>query len=194
MSDSPDKSLKSKAIKVQGGKQYVLVADRVIFFNETYPQGCIQTEIAKWEGDMIVIKATAYPDGLGGRFFTGFAQEISGTGTVNKTSALENAETSAVGRCLAFMGIGVIDSIASVDEINKAKNRTPVQDDMPSLDYPAVEYKASCKKCGLEGLATELSKATAYGAKFRLNCECGQVNWLAQKDVQQTLSKEDGNS
>jgi transcriptional regulator NrdR family protein len=39
---------------------------------------------------------------------------------VNKTAALENAETSAVGRALAMMGIGVIESIASVDEINKA--------------------------------------------------------------------------
>ena len=36
---------------------------------------------------------------------------------------MENAETSAVGRALAMMGIGVIDSIASVDELNKAKNR-----------------------------------------------------------------------
>jgi hypothetical protein len=118
-----EKSLKEKAIKVQGGKEYVLVADRVIYFNEKYPDGCIQTEIARWEGDTIAVKATAYPEGLAGRFFTGLAQEVIGEGPVNKTSALENAETSAVGRCLAFMGIGVIDSIASADEIHKANNR-----------------------------------------------------------------------
>jgi hypothetical protein len=43
---------------------------------------------------------------------------------VNKTSALENAETSAVGRACAFAGIGVIDSIASADEVHKAINRS----------------------------------------------------------------------
>jgi len=54
------------------------------------------------------------------RMFTGLAQEVVGQGNVNKTAALENAETSAVGRALAMMGIGVLDSIASYDEMQKA--------------------------------------------------------------------------
>ena len=53
--------------------------------------------------------------------YTGHAQEIIGDGFINKTSALENAETSAVGRACAMAGIGIVESIASVDEINKAK-------------------------------------------------------------------------
>ena len=58
--------------------------------------------------------------------FTGLAQELEDdtSSMVNKTSALENAETSAVGRACAFAGIGVIDSIASADEVHKAINRT----------------------------------------------------------------------
>ena len=53
--------------------------------------------------------------------FIGHAQEIIGSSQVNITSALENAETSAVGRALAFAGLAVNGSIASADEINKAK-------------------------------------------------------------------------
>ena len=59
------------------------------------------------------------------RYFTGLSQEKVGDGYINKTSAMENSETSAVGRALAMMGIGVIDSIASVDEVRKAENRSP---------------------------------------------------------------------
>ena len=43
---------------------------------------------------------------------------------VNKTAALENASTSAVGRALGYMGIGVIESIASADEMAKATTNT----------------------------------------------------------------------
>jgi hypothetical protein len=65
------------------------------------------------------------------RYYTGYSQEVNdGTNFVNKTSMIENAETSAVGRALAMMGIGVIDSIASVDEMKKATNRSAdTQDD-----------------------------------------------------------------
>lgn len=114
-----DKTLKSKAIKFKG-KDYVLIADRVNYFNSTYPKGSIQTELlSQPDSDMVVVKATVSTGE--GQEFTGMSQaKWSDTSSfVNKTSALENAETSAVGRALAFMGIGVIDSIASIDEINK---------------------------------------------------------------------------
>ena len=115
-----EKNLKDKAIDIKG-KKYVQVSHRIIYFNDTYKDGCINTElVSPIESDHIIIKATVYPEGLAGRRFTGYSQAIIGDGMVNKTSALENAETSAVGRALALMGIGVIDSVASVDEINKA--------------------------------------------------------------------------
>lgn len=117
-------TLKDKAISIKG-KDYVLVSDRVIFFNENYPEGSITTElITQPESDRIVVKATVSPDGK--RFFTGYSQATIGDGYINKTSALENAETSSVGRALGFMGIGVIESIASADEMNKAMNKEPV--------------------------------------------------------------------
>ena len=59
---------------------------------------------------------------------TGYAQEEKTTSFVNETSFVENCETSAVGRALGFLGIGIKDSIASADElvvaISKQKKTT----------------------------------------------------------------------
>ena len=128
-------NLNDKAIKIQG-KSYVLVSDRILYFNETYKEGCITTDLVKYEDKQIIIKATVYPEWLQGRTFTGYSQSIEWQGYINKTSALENAETSAVGRALAMMGIGVIDSIASVDEINKAKGAWALSTTSDWLDKP----------------------------------------------------------
>lgn len=114
------KELQSKAVDIKG-KKYVLVADRVNYFNDNFPNGSIQTELVS-NDSAVVIKAIITPDLKNSqRYFIAHSQAVKGEGYINKTSALENAETSAIGRALGFMGIGVIDSIASVDEINKAK-------------------------------------------------------------------------
>ena len=54
-------------------------------------------------------------------YFTGLAAERDNTGFVNKTSALENGETSAVGRALAFAGFGGDFAIASKEEVLNAQ-------------------------------------------------------------------------
>lgn len=114
-----NKDLKTVNIK---GKEYVPVSERIKFFNEVYPNGSIVTElISSVESQNIVVKSTVTPDvKVPERIFTGYSQATVGDGYINKTSALENAETSAVGRALGIMGIGVIDSIASSNEIVKA--------------------------------------------------------------------------
>jgi len=121
--------LNSKAVDIKG-KKYVLVSDRVLYFNANH-KGSIETELlSKPEDQHIVIKATVT---VGDQKFTGHSQAKIGDGYINKTAALENAETSAVGRALAMMGIGVIDSIASADEMKKATRDdappTPDEDD-----------------------------------------------------------------
>lgn len=116
-----NKSLQDKAIDIKG-KKYVLVADRILYFNQEYPNGRIKTYLkSKPDADRVVIKAVVMPDvDNDKRVFTGYSQALWGDGYINKTSAIENCETSAIGRALAMMGIGVVDSLASVDEINKA--------------------------------------------------------------------------
>ena len=115
------KSLIDKAIDIKG-KKYVLVSDRIIYFNENYPNGMIRTHLlSEPDADTVVIKAQIVPDVENkDRFFTGHSQAKWGDGMVNKTAALENAETSAIGRAMAMMGIGVVDSVASVDEMKKS--------------------------------------------------------------------------
>jgi len=112
-----NKDLIKKAIDIKG-KKYVLVSDRILAFNEMYEDASITTEYNYLsELNMFVVEAiVSCEKGM----FVGHSQAVIGDGYINKTSALENAETSAVGRALAMMGIGVIDSVASVDEINKA--------------------------------------------------------------------------
>lgn len=112
---------KLKTINIKG-KEYVTVAERLRFFNETFKNGSISTELlSRPEDQTIVIKATVK---VGDQTFTGHSQAVIGEGYINKTAALENAETSAVGRALGMMGIGIIESVASADEVIKATKPT----------------------------------------------------------------------
>lgn len=121
---------KLKTIKIQG-RDYVLVSTRIAEFNRVYPNGRITTElISEISSQTIVIKATIVPDVKNeSRYFTGYSQAVIGKGLVNQTSALENAETSAVGRALAMLGIGIIDDVASADEMKK-QAQSPKQIDI----------------------------------------------------------------
>lgn len=114
------KELQDRAIEFKG-KEYILVKDRVEYFNGEFKNGSIRTSVILSDGKRVEVKATVVPDCKNmERIFEGHSQAVVGEGYINKTSALENAETSAVGRALAFMSIGVIDSIASADEMVKA--------------------------------------------------------------------------
>lgn len=163
-----DKTLNDKAIDIKG-KDYVLVKDRIIYFNEKYPNGAISTDlISTPDADTVVMKAQVCPDtDKPQRIFTGYSQAKWGDGYINKTSALENCETSCVGRALAMMGIGVIDSIASVDEIVKANNvpdqSKPVAGDVMD-DY--MIKNPNCPKCG------SVMKKSTKG-----NWYCSQMCW-----------------
>jgi len=87
-------------------KDYVLVRERIMRFKVDYPRRAIRTEIVHDDGKTVVMKAMVWPDAsCPERFFTGHAEEDRNRGDVNVAgSALENCETSAVGRALAFMG------------------------------------------------------------------------------------------
>ena len=108
-----------KKIQIHG-KDYVMVKDRIIFFNENFPNGSITTEL-KATDNSFIFKSKITPDvENSSRYFTGHAEEIIGSSQINKTSALENCETSAIGRALGCMGIGVDESFASADEVKNA--------------------------------------------------------------------------
>ena len=82
------------------GKSYETVALRVTKFREEHPDWTIETEMLG-NGQYVTMKATI-KDETGRVIATGHAEEERGEGMINSTSALENAETSACGRCLAL--------------------------------------------------------------------------------------------
>lgn len=140
---------KLKTISIQG-KEYVTVAERVRHFNETYPTGFIQTEVTYPDinssgEDFIRVKAVVMPDVTQPlRFFTGHSEEMRGSSAINKKSAVENAETSAVGRALGLMGIGIIEGIASADEVVKATAKAPTKEFMLKPESNTAPRCATC--------------------------------------------------
>ena len=107
-----------KAIDVKG-KNYVMVNERIKAFRKIWPDGQIVTEILEDDGEKVLIRAEIY-DPLGVRLSTGHAYEVKSSSYINKTSYIENCETSAVGRALGFLGIGCDDSLASAEEVKNA--------------------------------------------------------------------------
>ena len=61
-----------------------------------------------------------YQDNDGHKLATGTAFEVQNSSYINKTSYIENCESSAVGRALGFAGFGIVASIASADEVVNA--------------------------------------------------------------------------
>ena len=89
---------------VRGGKKYHDVSQRIEAFRAFHPRHQIKTDMIANDGKMIVFKASIFdPDGK--ELATGHAEEVRGSTNVNKTSALENCETSSIGRALAQMGL-----------------------------------------------------------------------------------------
>ena len=103
------------------GKQYVEVNERIKFFRQEdqYNGWSISTSIVHMDSDEVVM-CTSILDKEGSVVATGHAHEVKGSSNINKTSHIENCETSAVGRALAMLGIGIDTSIASANEVETA--------------------------------------------------------------------------
>lgn len=111
-----------KTVNIKG-KEYVEVNERVKYFrtSEDYKDWAIETELLSNENGVCVFKAIV-KDENGTIKATGHAYEKEDSTFINKTSYIENCETSAVGRALGILGIGIDASIASSDEVENAIN------------------------------------------------------------------------
>ena len=103
-------------------KEYAEVNQRIKAFRMLYPEGFITTHIVSHENGVIVMSATAgkYEGERMIVLATGTAYEKEGSTFINKTSYIENAETSAVGRALGMLGIGIDTAVASAEEVGNA--------------------------------------------------------------------------
>ena len=106
------------------GKEYAEVNQRIKAFRMVYPEGTIYTEMISNEDGVCVFKAKVYANGdkvVNSLLGTGHAYEKDSSSFINKTSYIENCETSAVGRALGMAGFGIDTSICSAEELSNAQ-------------------------------------------------------------------------
>ena len=154
-----NKALKTTPIK---NKDYVEVNQRIKAFRMLYPNGTITTELLSVENGVCFFKATI-TDESGQVLGTGHAYEKEQSSFINKTSYIENCETSAVGRALGMLGIGVDTSIASYEEVANAINQQDLQKMATEIEKKTfkdmcellnVDYKQILKQVGVKGQMT----------------------------------------
>lgn len=105
------------------GKDYAEVSQRIKAFRMVYPMGFILPTMTSNENGVCVFKASVgYYDENGNPIVlgAGTAYEKEGSTFINKTSYIENCETSAVGRALGMAGFGNDISVASAEEVQNA--------------------------------------------------------------------------
>ena len=102
-------------------RDYVPVNERLMLFWKDHPDGRVETELIRADAGVVIVKASLFvPSDDGKPLATGHAHEKEDSSFINKTSALENCETSAVGRALAIAGYEIKKSIASREEVENA--------------------------------------------------------------------------
>ena len=100
------------------GKEYKTVAKRVQEFRASYPTWSIMTDVVKIDDEQVLMKAQIInPESK--IIATGHGHELRAASQINRTSYVENAETSAIGRALACLGLGGTE-FASADEVANA--------------------------------------------------------------------------
>ena len=130
---------KSHGVKQKGGKLYTQVVHRMEAFRRIHGTDFgLDTEILVNDGKKVVVKAII-TDKDNRKVGAGMAEEIRGQGMVNTTSALENAETSAIGRALASLGLAG-GEYASANELDAVERKTEALKEEP-VEKPKIEFK-----------------------------------------------------
>ncbi len=136
--------MKTVSIK---GKNYIPVNERLKYFREHLPAYSLRTELVLVDAEQALIKAIIRDEK--DRIVsegTSYERADNKSSMVNITSHVENAETSAWGRALGNLGIGIDASVASADEVanavaNQNKEPKPVKVITPKAGAPKADYK-----------------------------------------------------
>lgn len=125
------------------GKEYAEVNQRIKAFRMIYPDGSITTEMLSNDNGVCIFKAII-SDKDGRVLGTGTAYEKEDSSFINKTSYIENCETSAVGRALGMCGFGIDVSVASAEEVaNAIHNQEPTQEEADNYVMEFGKYKGT---------------------------------------------------
>jgi len=163
------------------GKEYHTVAERVSAFRSKAADLTIETEIVRWEGDDVVVKASISDNGK--LIATGLAHEVRGSTNINKTSHVENCETSAIGRALAAFGLAGTE-YATADEVANAISQQQEKEIQSRINELLIENTQTILKYSESVLAIKAGIAlkdysTASEEWFSLTDEDKTILWKA---------------
>ena len=144
---------KLKTINIKG-KKYVEVNERLKYFRSNYPNYSLVSIITHIDSEMVVIKSDILnPEGM--VLASGHAHEEKGANYINKTSYVENCETSSWGRCLANFGIGIDESVASANEVDIAIKKQNMKSTGKKMTIEVYQAMMKSIKDGNKDLVTE---------------------------------------
>lgn len=165
--DAPERGIVELENKRGQKVQYETVASRVLRFRHDHPEYVIETEIVECNDEKVVVIAriglTYTPaDNPQGEIRIVYlsiahAEEYRWQGDINATSALENCETSAIGRALAFFGYGSANTIASAEEVIGARKKSAKVEALSPGLVAGLQKQA---KNGTDALETMWGKLT----------------------------------
>lgn len=165
-----------KKLGKEVSKDYAEVNQRIKAFRMVYPEGFITTEIVSHKDGVVYMKAEAgvfTGDGQRVVLGSGMAYEDRESSLINKTSYIENCETSAVGRALGMCGFGIDMSVASYEEVSNAiKKQEEIQ--------KPEEY--TCSACGATFTDKKYANATMKKYKKYICPDCIEKK---RKEVEQ---------
>jgi|TARA_B110000908_G_scaffold9611_1_gene11650 hypothetical protein len=160
------------------GKAYVEVNERIKYLrtHPDYSGWSLSSEIVQLDADSCVIRAEIRDDNWVLRA-TGFAQEDKSSSYINKTSYVENCETSAWGRALANLGIGIDTSIASSNEVTMAI----AKQDVKKGDNPSPAAKEEAKIKMTSDIKRKMIEAVKNGAADKVKVALGKYEVTADQ-------------
>ena len=154
-----NESIQTTAIK---GKDYAEVNQRIKAFRMVYPTGFIKSYLISNENGICIFRAEVGVYDEAGNCFVlgvGTAYEKEGSSFINKTSYIENCETSAVGRALGMAGFGIDTSVASYEEVKTAIANQGKKEEIEKGE------KVMCPKCGIQILNTPVRSGKILSPK-----------------------------
>ena len=161
------------------GKQYATVAHRLQQFRTLYPAAQIITELTADDGKKVIMRSE-------------IRIEVRGSSNINTTSALENCETSAIGRALAIAGFDTSGHICSADEISVAieRQKNEANTAIKTLDKMAKKDKLTKKQQkALENHLDECTDGDILLQKVLAHYDKDNLSELSKLEAKSALTK-----